>query len=68
MAGSDTQRVYKTVFDLVKQTGTSAEEEGKLATIDVYFGGVGVRTPRHSAACFGGSPVLTPARLTIHRV
>lgn len=30
------------VFDLVKQTGSSAEEEGKLATIDVYFGGVGL--------------------------
>ena len=26
------------VFDLVKQTGSSAEDEGKLATIDVYFG------------------------------
>jgi hypothetical protein len=33
------------VFDLVRQTGSSAEEEGKLATIDVYFGGVGVHTP-----------------------
>jgi hypothetical protein len=33
------------VFDLVKQTGSSAEDEGKLATIDVYFGGVGVRHP-----------------------
>lgn len=30
------------VMHLVKQTTTSAEEEGKLATIDVYLGGIGV--------------------------